>query len=173
MHNRRPIPCSPASPVPEVMPEKRGATGIGPGNGSAAPSACLYCSFRELKKDISYSDVNQPLRLYIDRKQNFQAAAQRLHLSVTQEVAIQIYPDDFVGKIIVLGIHGSNISENNAKEFYGNFKSNANEAIQSAYDEAIIFLVNKKVVIIDDFSRSDFETARAYLFFQSEKSYVF
>ena len=107
-------------------------------------SACLYCSFRELKKDLSYSDVNQPLRLYIDRKQIFQAAAQRLNLSVTQEVAIQIYPDDFVGKIIVLGIHGSNISENNAKEFYGNFKSNANEAIQSAYDEAIIFLVNKK-----------------------------
>ena len=99
--------------------------------------------------------TQEPLRLYIDRKQIFQAAAQRLNLSVTQEVANQIYPDDFVGKIIVLGIHGSNISENNAKEFYGNFKSNANEAIQSAYDKAIRNLVNKKV-IIDDFRLQPF-----------------
>jgi len=99
--------------------------------------------------------TQEPLRLYIDRKQIFQAAAQRLNLSVTQEVANQIYPDDFVGKITVLGIHGTNISENNAKEFYGNFKTKANEAIQSAYDKAIRNLVNKKV-IIDDFRLQPF-----------------
>jgi len=50
MHNRRPIPRSPASPAPEVTPEKRGAAGIGPGNRFAAPSACLYCSFRERRR---------------------------------------------------------------------------------------------------------------------------
>lgn len=107
--------------------------------------------------------LQDPVHIYIDRKKIFEAAAQRLHLSVTREITLEIQPNDFVGKITIFGIDSAETSEGCAKEFYGEFKNNANEAIQSAYDEAIKFLVNEGIAIIDDFSYPDLQTTKSKL----------
>lgn len=97
------------------------------------------------------SCLQSPYVLCVDRKDLFNAAAEKLGFCVQAEKTLPI-GDEFFTIVKVANMWARDSFQKETKEFYGEFASTHVQSIQNAYHVALAYLEKEKMVVINDYN---------------------